>query len=680
MLKGGMVLSMKEWVFNTTDKETALYMAQELDIDPFSAMLAVSRGITDPYELEQLLSDELMLCDVHELADIEFAAATINEAIKNKEKIAIYGDYDCDGVVATTVMYKCLKELGADFITYIPDRINEGYGMNIGAIDILKQQDVKLIITVDNGISSKEEIAYANSLGIRTVVTDHHLPPVELPEAVAIVDPHRIDCPSSFKDICGAEVAFKVVCAILDKAPEQLIYEYADLLCVAVLGDIMPLTNENRCIVKEGIRKIIHKPQVGISAILSVAGIDRKTVNSSKIAFGVVPRINAAGRMGDASDALKLLCSENMLDAIALANVIDNHNTHRQSTEKNVAELAIKMVEKMGYHHNNVIVVAGEDWHQGTIGIVASRICERFGKPAIVFSISGEVAHGSGRSISGFHLHNALSAVSSLTKAYGGHELAAGVTVETANIDAFRTAINEYSIGIQKAHPKLNIDLKINPIGLSIDMVEAMKLLEPFGTGNPKPNLAIMGVALEKITPVADNKHLRLLLSKNGASFQAMLFGTTPTQFCYNVGDTVDIVVNLESNFYRNEYVLSVQIKNMRLSDTDQNLIFSELDQLDFFLSNGEYDAKILLPSREQTGEVYKYILKNTCCYEKLRTVFLNTLGIAKTSIAIIVLSELGLIDTSGEIIVPLNSKKTDLTNSKTYKQLLSEVNSSERS
>ncbi len=673
-------MSLKEWVFNKANKETALYLSQELDIDPFSAMLAVSRGITDPYELELLLSDELMLCDVHELADIELAAATINESIINNEKIAIYGDYDCDGVVATAVMYKCLTGLGANIITYIPNRITEGYGMNFSAIDILKNQGVKLIITVDNGVSSIDEIAYATSLGIKTVVTDHHLPPIELPNAVAIVDPHRADCRSSFKDICGAEVAFKLVCAIEDKAPEQLLYDYADLLCVAVLGDIMPLVNENRCIVREGIRKIKYKPQVGVSAILSVAGIDRKTANSSKIAFGVVPRINAAGRMGDASDALKLLCSDNMLDAIALANAIDNHNSERQSTEKKVAELAIKAVEKNGYNYNNVIVVAGENWHQGTIGIVASRICERFGKPTIVFSISGDVAHGSGRSIEGFHLHQALSAVSSHTVAFGGHELAAGVTVKTDDIDAFRTAINEYASKLQKARPKLNLDLKINPEALSVDMVEAMRLLEPFGTGNPKPTLAIMGVKLEKITPVGDNKHLRLLFSKNKSSFQAMLFGVTPLQFCYNVGDVLDLAVNLETNFYKNEYMLSVQIKQMRLNNLEQNLIFSQLDQFDAFVTKGNYDPRILLPTREQVGEVYRYIVKNSASYEKIRTAFSNSLGIAKTSVSIIVLSELGLIDATGEIVVPLTSQKTDLTNSKTYKQLLSEVNSSEHS
>lgn len=675
-----MVLSFKEWVFNKTDKETAITLSHELDIDPFSAMLAVSRGITDPYELELLLSDELMLCDVYELADIKLAAYTINQAIQNNQKIAIYGDYDCDGVVATAVMYKCLKNLGASIVTYIPDRINEGYGMNTTAIDILKKQDVKLIITVDNGISSKKEIAYAKSLGIKTVVTDHHLPPQELPEAEAIVDPHRADCPSSFKEICGAEVAFKVVCAIEDKAPEQLLYDYADLLAVAILGDIMPLINENRCIVKEGIRKIKNRPLVGISAILSVAGIDRKTVNSSKLAFSVVPRINAAGRMGNANDALKLLCCDNMLDAIALANIIDNHNAHRQSTEKNVAEQAITAVEKKGYNHNRVIVIAGENWHQGTIGIVASRLCERFGKPCIVFSISGDVAHGSGRSISPFHLHNALSAVSSFTETYGGHELAAGVTVKTENIDAFRTAINEYASNLEKARPKLNIDLKINPEGLSVDMVEAMKLLEPFGTGNPKPILAIMGVTLKKITPVADNKHLRLLFSKNNVSFQAMLFGVVPQHFYYSVGDILDIAVNLESNFYKNDFILSVQIKNMRYSNIDQNKIFFDVEQYDNFISGTEYDAKLLLPSRDEVGEVYKYILKFSPTEEKLKTVFLNSLGFAKTGVAIIVLSELSLIDISGEILVSLNSQKTDLTNSKTYKRLLSEVNSSEHS
>ncbi len=665
----------KKWVVGKADKEAAKIIAEECDIDPFSALIACSRGITDPSELELMLSDEPLFSDPRELKDIENAANAVRAAIKERQKIAVFGDYDCDGVTATAVMYKCLKSLEADFVTYIPDRINEGYGMNMKAVDKLSSDGVKLIITVDNGISCADVIDYAKTKGICTVVTDHHLPPAKLPDAIAVVDPHRSDCPSSFKEICGAEVAFKLACVLLGKEPEEILYDYADLLCIAVLGDVMPLVNENRCIVKAGIKKIRTKPSIGISSIISVAGIDRKTINAGRITFGIVPRINAAGRMGNANDALELLCSEDMRGSLTAANRIDDLNTERQKTEHEVTDEAIKQIEKNGYMHNRVIVVCGEDWHSGTIGIVASRICERYGRPAVVISVSGDTAHGSGRSIKGFHLYNALNSCKDCLEVFGGHELAAGVTLKIEKIAEFRNAINEYALKLQPAIPQLNVDFNINPAGMSVDMVEAIKIFEPFGAGNPQPLFGITGTKLEKITPVGAGKHLKLLFSKNGGAFQAMLFGVGVDAFCFAVGDILDLAVNLDTNFYKDEYVLSVQIRGIRPSGTDDEVLFKQLYGFDDFITyKSNFDRNELLPPREQVADIYKYISVSSPNEERVKYKFLNSIGIAKTSIAITTLSELGLIREENGMITVVKSAKTELMNSPTYSLLANGV------
>ncbi len=342
-------MAMKRRNVGKPDRELAKLLAEECETDPFTALIACTRGITDSSELELLLSNEPILCDTYELKDIKKASEIINEALENNTHIAVFGDYDCDGIVSTAIMYDYLISRNANVTVYIPDRLNEGYGMNKSAIDKLKTMGVGLIITVDNGISCAEEIDYANKLGITTVVTDHHIPPEKLPDAAAIVDPHRSDCPSTFKEVCGAMVAYKVVCAVDDKEPEQLLYRYADLLCIATIGDVMPLINENRSVVKMGINIIKSAPRIGVSAIMNVAGIDRSSLNSGKISFGIVPRINAAGRMGDASRAFNLLVSNNMLDALKIANELDDENAKRQALEKDIMSQAVEKIESNNY-------------------------------------------------------------------------------------------------------------------------------------------------------------------------------------------------------------------------------------------------------------------------------------------------------------------------------------------
>ncbi len=668
-------MSVKKWVVGNPDRERAKILAEECDIDPFTALIAVGRGFDNEGELELLLCDEPILCDPLELADIKIAADYINGAIADNIKMAVFGDYDCDGVVATSLLYDYLVGRGADVVAYIPDRIQEGYGMNKLAVEKLNEQGVGLIITVDNGISCADEIDYAKRLGINTVVTDHHLPPEVLPEAIAVVDPHRVDCPSTFKEICGAEVAFKLVCALDDKEPEQMLPRYADILAVATIGDVMPLVNENRSIIKAGIKKIKNSPNVGLASILNMAGIDRTNIDAGKISFGIVPRINAAGRMGSAYRAFQLLTCNNTMEALKIAGSIDDDNVRRQQIEKDIFKNAVKMIEDGGYQHNRVIVVCGKEWHFGVLGIVASRICERYGKPALVLSSENGIAHGSGRSFAGFHLYDAINSCSDILLKYGGHELAAGVSVNEADIDIFRQKINAYAVSLPTAVPKLHIDFRLNPAGMSVDMAFAIKSLEPFGLGNPTPIFGIFGVTLEKITAIGGGKHLKLLCRKNGNAFQALLFGVTPEQFCFVIGDSLDLAVTLDTNLYQGQYTLSVQIKAIKLSDTNQDAYFEGRQQYDDFVSGNTTDFAAIFPDRVEVGSIYKLITTAPVNYERLKHI--NTeIGYAKTQIAVKTLCELGLISLNNGILVGHNTQqKTDLFNSDTYKKLYERVN-----
>ncbi|MBR6533772.1 MAG: DHH family phosphoesterase, partial [Clostridia bacterium] len=355
-------MGFKKWVINETDKTLAKELAEVCEVEPIVALIASARGYTDPTDLEQFLSDEPCFDDVYTLADIMHAADIVNMSIASGEKIAIFGDYDCDGVTATAILYNYLKSRNANCIYYIPDRFSEGYGMNCKAVEQLANLGVNLIITVDNGIACHKEIDLANNLGMTVVVTDHHLPGEILPNAAAVVDPHRNDCPSEFKSICGAQVVFKLICVMEGKEPEELLPYFADILAVAVIADVMPLTYENRSIVKYGVNKLRTSALTGFSALLNVSGVTLSDVTSEKIAFSICPRINAAGRMGNAAKAVELLCEKNMLKALEIANEIDSLNSLRQQTEKEIMREVTQKIESNELYNNRVIVVSGENW------------------------------------------------------------------------------------------------------------------------------------------------------------------------------------------------------------------------------------------------------------------------------------------------------------------------------
>ena len=664
-------MSFKKWIVSSVDKQLAKELSSECEVEPIVALIAASRGYSDVCELEQFISDEPVFSDPYQMKDIVFAADVINDSINNGEKIAVYGDYDCDGVTATAILISYLKSRNADCIYYIPDRFSEGYGMNKNAIKVLKDQNIDLIITVDNGIVSFEEIDFAKSLGMKVIVTDHHTPKDVLPNAVAIINPHRKDCPSEFKEICGAEVAFRLVCVLEGKEPEELIFDYADILSVGVIADVMPLTLENRSIVKCGIDKIKNDANIGISSLLNMAGISRDNIDSSKITFGICPRINAAGRMGKADRAVELLITKDKMLALRLADEIDKENSLRQQIEKNIFSEATLIIEKNNLKNDRVIVVNGENWHHGVIGIVASKICDKYGAPSIVISSENGISTGSARSIEGFNIYDAINTCNDILLKFGGHSLAAGITLNTVDIDKFRHKVNKYAYNLDYVAPTVTLDFKLNPSALSLDLAFSLSVLEPYGVGNKTPLFGLFGVKIERITPIGDNKHLRLLFSKNDSSFQALLFGASTNTFCFDVGDIVDLAVNVDANCYKGEYSVSVLIKAIRMSGTDDSKLFCDLSNFKNYSVGRSFNPENLVPTRVEVGKVYSYIGNNPSVEEKIKYKFINDLGIGKTLISLKVLRELSLIEEKNNILYKVpTTEKTNLMNSSTYKEL----------
>ncbi len=669
-------MAYKKWIVSSADKERASELAEICDVDPFLALIALSRGYETPEDLEMFLSEEPILSSQYELPDIEKAAEVINEAIEKGSKIAVFGDYDCDGITSTVLFYSYLKKRNANVIYYLPDRFSDGYGMNSNAIDYLKGEGVELIITVDNGISAVDEVEYAKGLGIGTVVTDHHIPPEVLPDALAVVDPHLKNSACTFKEISGVLVAFKVVCAVENCEPEELLYEYADLLCIGLVADVMPLREENRCIVKEGVKAINNTKKMGLIALLNSAGIGRGKVTAGNIAFGICPRLNAAGRMDSPLPAAELLLCDDFNRANELAALIEEQNRARQSMEQQVVSEACAQIEENGYQYEKVIVASGENWHPGVLGIAAARITEKYGKPTILLNEDGDLASGSGRSINGFSLHDALKAVEDLLLKYGGHQLAAGLTLKKDDVAALRKAINEYADSLPPVIPTLKLDCKLNISGVTLDLAEAISELEPFGAGNPSPIFGLYNLEITRITEICEGKHTKLLLARNGASIQVMCFSIPTSSFPFIVGDVIDVAVSVSVNEYSGNRNVSVKAVSVRKSGIDEDAFFEDFALYDAFNrgENKEY-PKI---SRKEIGMVYRSV-NGTVPRQLVVQRFLGNLGYFKTCVAIDILEELGLI-TSLKIsyfkyLAVVENKKSNLDSSEIFKRLGGDIN-----
>lgn len=664
-------MAYKKWIVAESDKQKAAELAEICDTDPFLTLIAVSRGYTEPENLEMFFTDEPVLASPYELPDIQRAAEVINVAVTEHKRIAVYGDYDCDGITSTALLYSYLKERGADVIYYLPDRFSDGYGMNNGAVDLLKEKGVELIITVDNGIAAKAEIEYAKALGIGTVVTDHHLPPVELPEALAIVNPHLENCLAEFKDVSGVMVAFKVVCACAGAEPEELLPKYADLLAIGLIADVMPLRDENRSAVKEGIRAINNTRKMGIIALLNAAGIGRGSVNAGKVAFGIAPRLNAVGRMSSPVPALELLLCDDFNRANELAALIEEQNRMRQAEELEVFTAAVRQIEQNGYNHQRVIVAVGEGWHHGVLGIAAAKITERYGKPAILLSCENGVATGSGRSIDGFSLYDCLKSAEDILIKFGGHTLAAGLTVSAENTELLRARLNEYAMEGPPCVPTLKLDCRLSIAGISLDLAEALEELEPFGMGNPTPVFGLYRLEIVRINELAGGKHTKLLLTRGGNSVQVMLFGISVNTFPFVVNDVVDLAVTLGVNEYNGKRNVSIVAKAIKKSDINEASVFDGLLLYDDFKCGRSADYPEL--SRDDIGAIYKSV-KGCVTEETVRQLFLGSLGVFKTAVALDVLEELGLIirqnDGNSVYITTVSGQKADLNSSQILRKI----------
>ena len=671
----------KQWQVTEYDKDLAAQIAQDHNLNPFAALIATSRGLVSDSDVSAFFNDTHMaLSDPYDLPDMEAAVLRLEKAIELFEPILIFGDYDADGVTATALLYSYLETSGANVQTYIPDRLTEGYGLTTEAVNIIKNKGVKIIVTVDNGISAIEEAKLISSLGMELIITDHHKPKDVLPEAVAVIDPHRLDCTCDFVDFAGVGVVFKLVCALDGGDPFDLLHEFGDLLAIGTVGDIVPLVGENRIFVKNGLEVINSFRRAGVRALLEIAGAGEKTINSISIAFTLCPRINAAGRMGSAERALKCLLTEDEKHAEELAREINDENILRREIEGAIAD---KVEEQFATYperrYDSIIVADGDDWHSGVIGIVASRIAQKYGRPCIVISKEGEFARGSGRSIEGFSLYDALDSVSDLLIHFGGHPLAAGFEIMVENIPSFRKALNEYAGQIKMPFPIQRIDFKLNLKSVQTDLVDAVSILEPYGAANPQPIFGLFGMNMDSFQPVSGGKHTRIQISKGQNKIGAIIFNYATDDFPYDKGDLVDLAVTLENNEYREMTSVNTHVKNIRISCLDEEKLLPGLRLYERYkrgesLPKEHYES--IVPDRELFAKIYRRIKDNdisTIDLDKLCFGIQDNGGkIAAIIIAVDVMIEMGLVSkkNNGKLVLNVVNNKVNFEDSEILKRL----------
>ena len=529
-------------------KYAATLAAQQKEAGLLAGVL-VARGITDPAEALTLLAGEEELSDPMLLTDMDKACARILEAIDKEQTIVVYGDYDVDGVTATALLYQHLKGMGANVKCMLPSREGDGYGLSKNAVQSIHDKGCQLIVTVDNGISALEEADFAASLGVDLIVTDHHLPHDTLPHAVAVVDPRRADDHSPFKGLCGAGVAFKL-CAALDGCPPEEMLDYCgDLAAVGTVADVMPLTGENRTLVKAGLKLLQQTDRPGFSALLEEVGLAGRPITAENVSYAIAPRINAAGRMDNAVTALQLVLCEEEERAEELAHKLNEINVARQETEQEIVRAAQKQLDaEPAILEDRVILIWGRDWHPGVIGIVASRLVEKTGRPVIVVSVDehGE-GKGSGRSVQGFNLHACIASCEDILLRFGGHAMAAGLSVREENLHELRRRLNEWAARECPVllTPPLECDLSIHLDRITVESVRRLEQLAPYGAENPTPVFVLEKAVIDGIYPVSEGRHCRLRLRQGSASIYAVWFGMHPEQLPYAMGDVVDAALNL---------------------------------------------------------------------------------------------------------------------------------------
>lgn len=559
----------KKWQVYQVDNEKVEQIQQKYEVNKLLATILANRGIVEEKQIDKFLHPKRSdFYNPYEMPDMEIAVNRIIKAIENKEKTIIYGDYDVDGITSVTVLKSFLEERGLEVAEYIPNRLNEGYGLNNNAVEKIASQGYTLMITVDCGISAVEEVRYANELGIETIITDHHEPGNELPAALAVVDAKRKDNKYPFRNLAGVGVVFKLSQAIGMRLglEEREYLKYLDIVCVGTISDIVPLVDENRVIVKLGLRLVEQTKNLGLRSILKSAGYSK--IDSTTISFGVAPRINASGRMGHQEDALKLFLSKEIDEVNELTQKLNDYNRIRQETEKNIYAEVISKIEKDNLSEKNTIVVMGKNWHHGVIGIVSSKITEMYFKPSILLCEEDDCGKGSGRSIPGFDLYEALTECKEFIDRFGGHSMAIGINIKKENFENFKNKLEEIATQkhIEDIVPILKIDAQVSLDEINKDMVESLKELEPFGEENKTPLFVFKNLKIDSIRALSEGKHLKLTLKDSKNIVNAIGFNLGELTNEYKIDDRVDVVGNLEVNSFNGMENIQINIKDIMKS------------------------------------------------------------------------------------------------------------------
>lgn len=559
----------KKWEFFEVDDKKIDEISQKHNISKLLARVLINRNITKEEDINIFLNPTRN--DFHNpylMPDMKKAVDRIYLAIKEKQKIIIYGDYDVDGITSITVLKRFLEERGTQVDYYVPNRLQEGYGLNKEAITKIAKDGHKLMITVDCGISGIEEIEYGNSLGIETIITDHHEPLDELPNAIAVIDAKRKDNKYPFRGLAGVGVVFKLIQAIGIRLnlEEKEYLKYLDIVCVGTISDIVPLIDENRVIASLGLKLIQVTRNVGLKSLLKIIGY--KNINSMAVSFGIAPRINACGRMGFQGEALKLFLTDNIVQAGEITEKLNGYNIERQAKEKMIFDEALETLKNTDISKINTIVLAGVGWHHGVIGIVASKLTEKFFKPTILLSLEDDIAKGSGRSIPGFDLHSALCATSNYLEKYGGHEMAVGLSLKKENLNDFKNAFEKIAkdYNIKEIIPVIYIDSEITSDDLNKETVEQLNKLEPFGEANKTPIFLYKNLKIDSIRALSEGKHLKMTLKDNNSLINAIGFNMGNLVDEYLIGDKVDIIGTLEINSYNGIETIQINLKDIMKS------------------------------------------------------------------------------------------------------------------
>lgn len=640
---------MKKWELDFPDRKYISNLAFKCGVSTLTAAVLASRGyITPEAVMEAFEASELS--DPFLLKDMEAAADTINEALENGEKICVYGDYDCDGVMATVMLYSYLLESGADVVYYIPQR-SEGYGLNTDAIRQLHDQGVQLIITVDNGITAVREAELIYELGMKLVITDHHQPGESIPYAEAVVDPHRNDCFSPFKFLCGAGVVLKLIAALDGCDYTMALEQFGDLAAIATVADIVRLTGENRFIVSYGMNLIENTDRPALAALKKVCGLDDKSIDSHSIGFGLAPRINAAGRFGSPDIAVRLFLSEDEDEAAQLAAELDSLNTQRKDEEAEIINMIYSMIDADPMLlRKRVIFLCGKGWHHGVIGIVASKITEQFGKPCFIASECDGEIRGSARSFGEFSVFEALMYCEASLEKYGGHPGAGGFTIKEGMAQEFDRLLQEFALKNHQVMPDYVIkpDAAVSPVELQPQNVKGLQLLQPFGCCNEKPIIYIKSALVTDILPVKNGIHTKLRLKFGNVSFNAFVFRTSPENISIFKNDVLDFLVTLDTYEFRGSEFVSAVVKDYSKNSGELSVFADDMRRVECVLRNEKIslaECQRLRPVRDEVAAIYKRIpdegIASETLFSKMKQ---NVFNYGKFLVAVEAMRQLGLI------------------------------------